>query len=316
LRSEKLDDALKEYNVVLNYAPGDVAAVNGMTTGLMLKSQKEASGAFFVSNNFEAAERMVQQAIKMNPNNLQLRLADAKLRALSGVPVNLTQVGTPTNDPERIAYAQACEAQFKFQDAAQAMNTVIQDCQNANDTFAVADMSLLIHDLDSANAAYQKAGTFPGQDTSARAQRGLSNVSQARDKAKQSLTLATDLARRNQLASAIDNYRAAAYANPRLAAAHLGLAEALEKYGKKDSASLREANLHYKAYITLEPNLPEKEREKIAKRAEDCQETAYKLDHGQSTSKLSTLFQPIGSIGKKVGGGISHIGGDIKDIFD
>jgi hypothetical protein len=81
-------------------------------------------------------------------------------------------------------------------------------------------MSLLIHDLDSATAAYKKAGTFPGQDTNARAQRGLANVGSARDKAKQSLTLANDLAKRAQLASAIDNYRAAAYANPRLADAH------------------------------------------------------------------------------------------------
>lgn len=315
LRSDKLDDALKEYNTVLGYNPGDVSAVNGMTTALMLKSQKEASGAFFVSNNFEAAERMLQQAIKMNPNNLQLRLADCKLRALSGQTVDLSTVGVPTNDPERIAYAQACQAQFKFNDANQAMNTVIADCQNADDTFAVADMSLLIHDLDSANAAYKKAGSFPGPDNNARAQRGLGNVAAARDKAKQSLTLANDLAKRAQLASAIDNYRAAAYANPRLADAHLGLAEVLEKYGKKDSASLREANLHYKAYLTLEPNLPEKEREKISKRAAACQETAYKLDNGQSTSKISALFQPIGNIGKKVGTGLSDLGGSLKDAF-
>lgn len=288
LRSDKIDDALKEYTTVLNYTPGDVAAVNGMTTALMLKSQKEASGAFFVSNNFEGAERMVQQAIKMNPNNLQLRLADAKLRALSGQPVNLQSMGTPTNDPERIAYAQACTAQFKFQDASQAMNTVIQDCQNANDAFAVADMSLLIHDLDSATAAYNKAGTFPGQDNNARAQRGLSNVSQARDKAKQSLTLATDLARRGQLASAIDNYRTAAYANPRQADAHLGLAEALEKYGKKDAASLREANLHYKAYISLEPNLPEKN----VKSSPSVQRIARRLPSNLTMDSRLRSFRP------------------------
>ncbi len=315
LRSEKLDDAMKEYSTVLSYAPGDVAAINGMTTSLMLKSQKEATGAFFVSNNFEAAEGMIQRAIQLNPNNLQLRLADAKLRALSGQSVDLSTVGTPTNDPERIAYAQAAQAQFKFADAAQAMSTVIQNCQNASDTFAVADMSLLIHDLDSATAAYQKAATFPGQSNVARSQRGLAQVSQARDKAKQSLTLASDLARKGQLASAIDNYRAAAYANPRLADAHVGLAEALQKYGKRDASALREASLHYKAYTALEPNMPDKEREKIAKRAADCQEAAFKIDHGQSPSKLSSLFKPIKHVGRAVGDGLSSVGDGMKDIF-
>jgi tetratricopeptide (TPR) repeat protein len=315
LRCEKLDDALKEYTTVLSYAPSDVGAINGMTTGLMLKAQKEATGAFFVSNNFEAADRLVQKAIQMNPNNLQLRLAEAKLRALSGQSVNLTTVGTPTNDAERIAYAQASQAQFKFADATQAMNTVIQNCQNASDAFAVADMSLLIHDLDSATAAYQKGATFPGQDNVARSQRGLAQVSQARDKAKQSLTLADDLARKGQRASAIDNYRAAAYQNPRLSDAHIGLAETLQKYGKHDASALREASLHYKAYLALEPNMPDKDREKISKRAQDCQETAYKIDHGQSPSKLSSLFKPISHVGKAVGGGLSSLGEGLKDVF-
>ncbi|MBX9691957.1 MAG: tetratricopeptide repeat protein, partial [Cyanobacteria bacterium] len=309
LRNEKVDDALKEYTTVLSYSPSDVPAINGMTTALMLKSQKEASGAFFVSNNFEAADRMIQKAIQMNPNNLQLRLASAKLRALSGQPVDLASVGTPTNDAERIAYAQALLAQLKFQESSQEMNMVIQNCANANDAFAVADMSLMIHDLDSASAAYNKAGAFPGQDNAARAQRGQSSIQQTREKARQSLTLASDLSRKGQLASAIDNYRACAYADPRRAEAHLGLAEALQKFGKKDSASLREASLHYNAYISLEPNLPQKEREKIAKKAETCQEHAYKLDRGQSTSKIAGVFQPIGNLGKKVGSGI-------RDVFE
>lgn len=307
LRNEKIDDALKEYTTVLGYAPGDVAAVNGMTTALMLKGQKEASGAFFVSNNFEAADRMIKQAIQMNPNSLQLRLAEAKLRALSGQPVDLNTIGTPTNDADRIAYAQALLAQLKFQESSQQMNVVIQNCNNAQDTFAVGDMALLVHDLDSAAAAYTKAGSFPGQDNPARSQRGLAAVAKTKEKARQSLTLASDLARKGQLASAIDNYRDAAYNDPRKADAHLGLAESLQKFGKKDSASLREASMHFNAYIALEPNLPQKEREKIANRAQNCLETAYKIDHGQSTSKISALFQPIGNLSKKVGSSIREV---------
>jgi len=293
LRLEKTDDALKEYTTVLGFAPGDVAAVKGMTRTLMIKAQKEANGAFFVSNNFESAENFIQRAIQLNPNDMELRLADAKLRAISGKPVDLSTIGTPTNDPQRIAYAEACLAQFKYQEATQAFETVIANCTTSAQAFAVADMALMIRDLDSADSAYKRGGTFSDEDAAARSKRGLNNVATARDKARQALTLGQDLSRKKQLTSAIDQFRNAAYLNPRLSAAHLGLAETLEKLYNKSAPPLREAALHYRAYASLEPGLPEKQAEKIAKRAEKCDEIAFKLEQGKSTSKLSSIFSSV-----------------------
>ncbi len=304
----KSDDALKEYTTVLNASPGDVPAVNGMTRALTLKAQKEAQGAYFLSNNFESAETYIHKAIKLNPNSLELRLADAKLRAMSGQPVDLSTVGTPTTDPERIAYAEAALAQYKFQDSSQAMATVIENCQTANQVFAVADMAMLTRDLDSAETAYRKGGSFSGTEAASRSQRGLAQVATARQKSKEDLTLAKDLASKKQLASAIDRFRSAAYQNPRLPDAHLGLAEALEKFNKKDSSALREAALNYRAYIALQSDLPEKEKEKYSKRADKCTEIAYKIDQGHPPSNLGSLLKPVGTIGQKVGSGI-------KDIF-
>jgi tetratricopeptide (TPR) repeat protein len=304
----KCDDALKEYTTVLNTAPGNVPAVNGMTRALVLKAQKEANGAFFLSNNYESAGALIQRAIQMNPNNMQLRLADAKLRAMSGKTIDLSTIGTPTTDPERLAFAEASIAQFKFQDATQAMTTVIQNCPDAPQTFAVADMALLTRDLDSAEMAYKKAGSFSGTDVADRSRRGLAAVQAARQKADSELTFATDLARKGQLASAIDKFRSAAYLNPRLADAHIGLAEALQKFQKDKSPALREASIQFKAYIALTPDLPEKEREKISKRAEKCLETAYKIDQGHPPTTLGSIFKPVGNLGKKLGDGI-------KDAF-
>ncbi len=264
LRMGKTDDAIKEYTAVLNTSPGDVAAVNGLTRALVLKAEKEAQGAYFLSNNYESAEGYIQKAIALNPDNLELRLAEAKLDAMSGKTVDLSTIGTPTNDAERIAYAEAALAQFKFQDASQAMLTVINNCKTADQLFSVADMAFLIRDLDSAETAYNRAGTKAGAAVVGRVQRGLAAVTNARQKAQQELNLASDLARKNQLASAIDRYRSAAYLNPRLANAHLGLAEALEKFEKKDAASLREASLHFKAYLSLQTNLPEKSGKRLA----------------------------------------------------
>jgi tetratricopeptide (TPR) repeat protein len=279
LKLEKTDDSIKEYTNVLQLQPGNAEACKGLTRGYVQKAQKDAQGAFFLSNDFEKAEGMLQQAIKMNPNDMELRLVDAKFRAMSGKQVDLSTIGTPTNDPERIAYAEALTAQFRFDEAAQQMQTVINNSNDSKQLLAVADISLMNRDLDSAQAAYTKASTLP--DASARAKRGLDQVAKAREDARKELTFANDLARKKQLASGIDKYRNAAYLNPRLADAHFGLAEALKKFFPKNPASLREAAQHYRAFISLSPNMPEKEREKINKMADKLVEKAYKIEQKQ-----------------------------------
>lgn len=296
----KTDDSLKEYSIVLQLNPSDTAAVKGMTRALVLKAQKDADGAFFLSNNYESAEGLIQRAIQLNPNDMELRLADAKLRAMSGKTVDLSTVGTPTNDAERIAYAEACLAQFKYQEATNAMQTVIGNCQTEGQAFAVADMALMIRDLDTAASAYKRGASFNSQDGQARSNRGLNAVENARSKAKQELTMAKDLAKKKQYPSAIDKFRNAAYLNPRLSEAHLGLAETLEKLWKNQAPAMREAALHYRAYISLEPNLPEKQNEKIAKRAEKCDEIAYKIEQGKPPTRLSAVFAPFGNFANKV----------------
>ncbi|MFX4790178.1 hypothetical protein ABTB87_23145, partial [Acinetobacter baumannii] len=90
------------------------------------------------------------------------------------------------------------------------------------DAFAVGDLALMIKDLNSADAAYQKAASFPGNEE--RAKRGKDMVAKAREDARQNLTLANDLAKRKQLASAVDKYHAAIFADPRMADARIGLA--------------------------------------------------------------------------------------------
>lgn len=282
LKLEKSDVAVDEYTKALKLDPDNTQAVKGMTRAYVQKAQKDASGAFFVSNNYEAAEAMIQQAIRLNPNDMELRLADAKFRAMSGKTVDLSTLGTPNSDPERIAYAEALTAQFRFDEAAQQMATVLNNTSDPKQLLAVADISLLNRDLDSAQAAFQKASTMP--ESSARARRGLDQVAKAKDTAQKELTFAKDLASKKQLASGIDKYRNAAYLNPRLADAHLGLADALKKFFPKRPEPLREAAQHYRAYVSLSPNLPEKEKEKILKQAEKLVEKAYKIERKQQVN--------------------------------
>jgi len=285
LKLEKLDDAIKNYENVLSVAPRSTAAVEGLTRAFYLKTQKETSSAFLSSNDFEQAEKSLARAIKMNPNSLQLRLAQAKLRSLSGKPVDLTQIGTPTNDPERISYAEALLAQNRFDEAAAQMNTVIANVSRPKDLFAVGDLSLTIKDLNSAEAAYKKAQTAEGDGVAERAERGLAAVAKARETSKQSVTLGEDLARRKQYASAIDQFKTAIFNDPRQADARNDLAESLEKLYGNSPKDLREANKQYRAYLTLDPNVPAKDREKLEKHIVKLEGKAYKMEQKNRIAK-------------------------------
>ena len=283
LKLEKLDDAIKAYEAVLAAAPRSSAAVEGLTRAYYLQSQKQAATAFVSSNDFEQADEMVARAIRLNPNSLQLRLAQAKLRSLSGQTVDLKSVGKPRTDSERISYAEALLAQNKFSEAAQEMDCVIGNSNTSNDIFPVADLALMIRDLDSAEKAYKKAGSMPGGEK--RASRGLAQVAKARQSVKEDLTLAQDLARRKQFASAIDKFHAAIFGNPRLADAHEGLAQSLERLYPDSPKDLTEAVAQYNVYLGLAGSLSEKEKEKLEKHIAKLQVKASRLEQKNKIAK-------------------------------
>jgi len=283
LALEKLDDAMKEYKKVLDTDPQNQPAARGLTRACYLKAGKEATGAFFVSNDFESASRYIDQAVSMNPNDMELRLAQAKLKIMSGQNVDLSQIGTPKNDGERIAYAEALIAQNKFKEEEAQMNTVIANANDAKQTFAVADLALMIKDLPSAEAAYKKASSFP--NSAERAKRGLDAVAKAKDSARQDLTLADDLSRKKQLASAIDKYRAAISESPKLPEARLGLGQTLEQLKPPTSKDLREAVLQYRVYLSFEPTMAPKDLVKFNKKVDTLDSRAAKLELKEKTAR-------------------------------
>jgi tetratricopeptide (TPR) repeat protein len=284
LRLEKLDDAIRAYEQVLAAAPRSTVAVDGLTRAYYLKANKETTSAFVSSNDFEQAERSIARAIRMNPNSLQLRLAQAKMRALSGKPVDLSQVGAPQNDADRISYAEALLAQNKFEEAATEMNTVIANTTNAKDTFAVGDLALTIKDLNSAEAAYRKGATMEGGEE--RAQRGMAAVQKAREANRQAVTLGEDLEKRKQYASAIDQFKTAIYNDPRQPQARENVARCLEKLYPDSPKDLREASKQYRLFLTLDPSVPAKDREKLEKHIAKLDSKAYKLEQkGQIAAK-------------------------------
>lgn len=276
LKLEKLDDAIKEYQTTLTQQPGNSQAVDGLTRALYLKAQKASQGAFVFSNDYEAAKESLTKAIQLHPDDIKLRLAEAKIRSLSGEPVDLSKVGKPANDAERIAYAEALLAQNQFVASAEEMRNVIAHTNQPDQLISVADLALMIKDFDSAKSAYTKASTMPGM--SERSKRGLALVSRGQEEARRNATLGKDLARRNQLPSSVDSFRQALAGNPRMPAARLGLADAEVRLAPNEPEMLRDAAVQYKAYIDLEQNLPVKRRTQLTKKIEKLQLKATKIE--------------------------------------
>lgn len=289
LRVEKIDDAIKEFETVLSTQPSNGRAADGLTTAYYMKAQKETTGGYFGDNDFDRALGMIDRAVQMNPNDMKLRLAQAKLRSLAGEPVDLSKIGQPQNDGDRISYAQALLAQNRFAEANAEMQTVIAKMPNAKQGFAIADLALMIHDLDNAEAAYRKASAFPGAGE--RARRGLAQVAKARETSRKTLTLASDFARKKMTGSAIDAYHDAVYANPKSAPARLGLARALEQVSKPTTVHLRETATQYRAYVALSPNMPAKEQQKLIAKADKIDTKAGKREMKEQR-EMATVVRP------------------------
>lgn len=284
LRVEKIDDAIKEFETVLNTSPGNARAADGLTTAYYMKAQKETTGGYFGDNDFDHALQMIDRAVKMNPNDMKLRLAQAKLQALAGEPVDMAAIGKPQNDGDRISYAQALLAQNRFAEANAEMQYVISRAPNPKQAFAVADLALMIHDLDNAEAAYKKAATFPA--SAERARRGLALVAKSREVARKNLTLASDLSRKNMIGSAVDTYHDAVFANPKSAPARLGLAKALEDVSKPTPVHMREAAFQYRAYVALNPTMPQKEQQKFLNKAQKLDTKAGKREQRAASTAV------------------------------
>jgi tetratricopeptide (TPR) repeat protein len=275
LKLEKTDDAIKEFEAALRGQPSNPSAVDGLTRALYLKAQKESTGSLLMSNEYETAKASLQRAIGLNPNDLRLRLAAAKMRAFAGEPVDLSKVGTPTNDAERIAYAEALLAENKFDEEQNMMKDVIAHTQDGKQVAALADLSLMIKDLDNAALAYNKVEQS-GQIE--RAKRGLAAVEKARAEAKRESNLGLDLAKRKLYTSSVDNFRLAIASNPRMSAPRLGLGDNEQRLAPKSPVALRDSAVQYRAYLALETGLPPKVKQRYSKKIEHLETRASKLE--------------------------------------
>lgn len=276
LRLERPDDAIKCYRTILSMSANDNNAVKGLSQALYLKAQKATVGAMLSSNDYDTAIKALDEAVKLNPNDMELRLAQEKLKSLSGATTPaVTITAAPNNDGERVAYAEQLMSAGNFQGASDALNTVTNNMTDAKQTYAVGDIAVMLKSLNSAETAYKKGLQLGG--TPDRGQRGLTQVAQLRKAAVDGTKIANELAKKKQWDGAIAKYREALSDNPAYPEARFGLAEALEDGPKDSIPTLSEAAQQYQVYLTLATDLPTKEREKMSNLIEKLTEKVQKM---------------------------------------
>ena len=194
LQLERADQAIEGYRTILSMSANNSTAIKGLSQALFLKAQKATVGAMLQSNDYDAANKALAEAIKLNPNDMELCLAKAKLDSLSGAVVDPTKIATPTNDGDRVAYARALMAAGNFKAANDQLTQVLNNQSDPKQVLALGDIAVMIKSLDCAEAAYKKAQTLNASND--RLTRGLALVAQCRATAVESLKIANELAKK------------------------------------------------------------------------------------------------------------------------
>jgi tetratricopeptide (TPR) repeat protein len=284
LQLERPDQAIEGYRTILSMSANDNNAVKGLSQALFLKAQKATVGAMLQSNDYDTANKALAEAVKLNPNDMELRLAQAKLNSLSGAVVDPTKIVAPTTDGDRVAYAQALMSAGSFKAANDQLTLVLNNQSDPKQILALGDIAVMIKSLDCADAAYKKAQTLSASPD--RVQRGLKQVAQLRVTAADSLKIANELAKKKQWDGAIAKYREVLSNNPVLPDARFGLAEALEDGPKDSVATLSESAQQYQVYLTLANDLTSKDREKLTDLIEKLNDKVAKLKQKEDHDKM------------------------------
>jgi tetratricopeptide (TPR) repeat protein len=284
LQLERPDQAIEGYRTILSMSANDNNAIKGLSQALFLKAQKATVGAMLQSNDYDTANKALAEAVKLNPNDMELRLAQAKLNSLSGAVVDPTKIIAPTTDGDRVAYAQALMSAGSFKAANDQLTQVLNNQSDPKQILALGDIAVMIKSLDCADAAYKKAQMLNASPD--RVQRGLKQVAQLRVTAAESLKIANELAKKKQWDGAIAKYREVLSNNPVLPDARFGLAEALEDGPKDSVATLSESAQQYQVYLTLANDLTSKDREKLTELIEKLNDKVAKLKQKEDHDKM------------------------------
>lgn len=295
---DKPDQALQYYKDALKDNPNDPDAINGLSQALTVVAQKQATWSQSMGSDSDLvnAQQSIQEALRLNPNDLRLHLANLRISQLSGQPAmsqaelnNIVSM-TPRNESEQMIQGEAFLSLGRYQEADQVFNGLIQKNANNPDKLLVIGDTLKVNgNLDGAKNAYQAVlSVDPGN---LKAQRGLQRIETAQAESQKTLRTAKALNtwRKTGKESSIDFYEDTLSQNPRQPDARLELSKLYEKTKQYDKAARS-----YQYFLSLRPDLPEKERDHYQKKIAHLQELAQQSAAPRSASTSTNMTpQPM-----------------------
>ncbi|HEY9746903.1 MAG TPA: tetratricopeptide repeat protein [Oculatellaceae cyanobacterium] len=305
LSVDKPDQAMQYYREALRQNPKDPEAIQGLTQALTIVAQKQATYSQTVGADSDMlnAEQSIQEALRLNPNDMRLHLANLRIAQLTGKAAisqsELQRIASmqPQNEHEAMMQGEAFLALGRYQEADQVFTQLMQRANgNADKLLMIGDTLKINGDLLRAKDAYRMA--LAAEPGNLKAQRGIERIEKAEAESDKTLRLAKALNtwRSTGKDSSIDFYEDALSKNPRQPEARLALAKLYEK-----TKAYNKAAMSYQFYLGLRPDLTDKERQAYERKIATLQEKAlraagqqrpqYNLEHPMPSTLQPAAIQ-------------------------
>jgi Tfp pilus assembly protein PilF len=274
LKTEKNLPAAEAFRTVLRVEPSNTQAAKGFASAYIgLATSETEKNAFGGQVALLNAQQLLQEGLAQRPNDIYLQLALNKLARVSGsapqpeAVLRKTLEETPaTTDSLRLAQAEGWMSLGEFEQAQTLITQVVQNTEKTpKNLLSVADALLGMGALTDAKALYQQAEAV-GANT-ATVERGLGRIALHKTKAAAALAQAVALnhwyspKEKNQAKALFFN---AIELDPWQPKAHQAVASLLQQPEER-----QEAHIHWRAFLSLSPQLSAAERQKTERKLKD-----------------------------------------------
>lgn len=297
LSVDKPAQAVSHFKEALSQDSGNTEAVQGLAQALSAVASKQANWSQTVGADSDLlqAEQAVADALRLTPNDMGLHLAHLRISRLAGKPAageaDLDRLikRQPKNESEEMMQGEALLTLGRYQEADQVFARLLQRANNNPEKLLVLGDTLKSNgDLLRARDAYSLA--LRAEPGNLKAKRGLDRVTEAQAEAEKTVRLAHALNTWRGKGSSIDYYEEALSQNPRQPEARLALAKLYERT-KQYSKAYRS----FEYYLSLRPDLTEREREGYGRRMNRLQRLAAKYEgvNIQIAMPVTPIEQPL-----------------------
>ncbi len=251
LNIEKVNQTITCYKELLNVPQYRKDALKGLSKAYFLKAQQVGSyKRTILENDLIAIEYDLKQAIKYDPENLELYLALLRVTRASQNDdrsrVYLSNIIKKSRD-NRIDHVIRGEAYLAFKDFNNAEKEFIKALNQSHTTeglLRLVEIFMINRSYSAAKIALNRVLIL--EPDNLRAKRFKQRIKKNEEQAISKFRIAEGFYKEKQRLAAIEAYRDSLSLNPYLPQTHLGIAKAFEKEDYYFNAVE-----HYKAYISL-----------------------------------------------------------------